>query len=234
MLINKDTKLFGSFSKKAGNLGCKRFNTTFQAYGINAIYKSFSVENIKDAFDAAKTLDMKGFAVSAPFKRDIIEYLDDYSESVEKTKSCNTVYRKGSLWYGENTDWAAWYDFLVELKESFHIQIYNYVIIGDGAFSRSLQYAMRKVWGSFNDFEVFSNVRKNKDVIQNYISQNSQKKHTIFFNCTPCREFCNFTHPVMDILIESDPESGSGRRLSYLQATKQWKLYGFDKGLLDI
>ena len=46
-MINKDTKVYCSFAKTAGNLGCRLFNTAFNHHGINAIYKSFSVNDIK-------------------------------------------------------------------------------------------------------------------------------------------------------------------------------------------
>ena len=47
MEINSETKLYGSFSLKAGNLGCKLFNEAFQKHNINAIYKSFSIIILK-------------------------------------------------------------------------------------------------------------------------------------------------------------------------------------------
>ena len=62
MKINQDTLLYGSFAQKAGSKGCKLFNTCFDYYQLNAIYKSFSVDNIKQAVEAARTLDIKGFA----------------------------------------------------------------------------------------------------------------------------------------------------------------------------
>ena len=37
MLINKDTKIFCSFSSNPGNNGCEFFNTKFQENNINAI-----------------------------------------------------------------------------------------------------------------------------------------------------------------------------------------------------
>ena len=50
--INKDTEIYCSFAKTAGNTGCQMMNTSFYYYGLNKIYKSFSVDNIKDAIDA--------------------------------------------------------------------------------------------------------------------------------------------------------------------------------------
>ena len=47
-MINKDTKIYGSFSNNPGNNGCKFFNKKFQENNINAIYKSFYSNNIND------------------------------------------------------------------------------------------------------------------------------------------------------------------------------------------
>ena len=67
-MITKDTKIYGSFSKNAGSLGTKLFNLAFKYYNINAIYRSFSIDNIEDAVQAARTLKFSGFAVSMPYK----------------------------------------------------------------------------------------------------------------------------------------------------------------------
>jgi len=60
-MINKDTEIYCSFAKKAGNVGCKVFNTAFRYYDMNKIYKSFSVDNIESAVNSVKTLNIKGF-----------------------------------------------------------------------------------------------------------------------------------------------------------------------------
>ena len=48
-MINKDTEIYCSFAKTAGNTGCQMMNTAFYYYGLYKIYKSFSVNNIEDA-----------------------------------------------------------------------------------------------------------------------------------------------------------------------------------------
>jgi len=45
--VNKDTEIYCSFAKQAGNTGCQMMNTAFYYYGLNKIYKSFSVDNIE-------------------------------------------------------------------------------------------------------------------------------------------------------------------------------------------
>ena len=83
-MINKDTLLFGSFSKKAGNNGCIIFNKCFLFYNINAIYKSFSIDKLDEAIISALCLKFSGFAVSMPYKSEIIPYLSEFDDIVKK------------------------------------------------------------------------------------------------------------------------------------------------------
>ena len=57
--IDKDTEVYCSFAKTAGNTGCQMMNSAFYYYGLNKIYKSFSVDNIADAVSAVRTLGIK-------------------------------------------------------------------------------------------------------------------------------------------------------------------------------
>ena len=90
-MINKDTQLYGSFSENPGNNGCLFFNDAFQRNNINAIYKSFSAQNVQRIVYCTKALPFAGFALSMPFKKNIVGYLNDYEEEVMKIGSCNTV-----------------------------------------------------------------------------------------------------------------------------------------------
>ena len=76
MLVNKDTKIFCSFSNNPGNNGCVFFNNKFQENNINAIYKSFYSDNIEKSIEAVKTLNISGFAISMPFKVETLNYID--------------------------------------------------------------------------------------------------------------------------------------------------------------
>ena len=80
MQINRDTKIYCSFSNNPGNNGCLFFNQKFQKENKNAIYKSFYSDNILQSVEAVKTLKISGFAVSMPFK---IEILNCPSEKVD-------------------------------------------------------------------------------------------------------------------------------------------------------
>lgn len=76
MLIDKDTKIFCSFSINPGNNGCVFFNEKFKQNNVNALYKSFFSDNIKKSVEAVKTLGISGFAVSMPFKIEILNFVN--------------------------------------------------------------------------------------------------------------------------------------------------------------
>ena len=93
--INKDTDLYCSFAQTSGNTGCQMINTAFYYYGLNKVYKSFSVDNIEDAIKSVKTLGIKGFAVTMPFKQQVLKYVDEIDDSA-KIGAANTVINKNN------------------------------------------------------------------------------------------------------------------------------------------
>ena len=57
--VNKDTEIYCSFAKNAGNTGCQMMNSAFYYHKLNKIYKSFSVENIEEAIQAVKSFRVR-------------------------------------------------------------------------------------------------------------------------------------------------------------------------------
>ena len=90
-MINKDTDIYCSFSSNPGNSGCTYFNSIFKEKNINAIYKSFYSNNILDSLKAVKSLGIKGFAVSMPFKVEIVQYLEDLDSTALSIGAVKTI-----------------------------------------------------------------------------------------------------------------------------------------------
>jgi shikimate dehydrogenase len=167
-MINKDTKLYGSFSDNPGNNGCKFFNEAFQKHNINAIYKSFYSTDIEKTIISVKHLNFSGFALSMPLKKIIYDYLDEYDESVIKIGAANTVLNIDGVLHGYNTDWIGVYKFF-EKRNLEHINI-----IGTGGFSMAIIYALTKLGISFSICD-----RKN-------IPKIDEIENQFFINATQC------------------------------------------------
>jgi len=201
-MINKDTNIFCSFSNNPGNNGCKFFNNEFELHNVNAIYKSFYSDNIEESIRAVKTLDIKGFAVSMPFKIEILKHLDIIVDDARKIGAVNTVLNyDGKLW-GYNTDW-------VGVKKYLEQTDYKYIyILGNGGFSKAVQYACKSL-----------------DIHYSIITRDiwhllDDIKNCILFNATPID-----IDSKNNFLIDGRSHTIEGKLIATYQAQCQFEMY---------
>lgn len=213
-MINKDTLLFGSFAKQAGNKGCKIFNTAFQYHNINAIYKSFSVDSIENAISAAKTLNMQGFAVTMPYKKQVLEYVNEVDESAAIGAS-NTIINQNGKLKAYNTDYLAALKYL-NYYNSNNLNFKNHknweqlYILGEGGYATAVKAAAIKL-----DLNPLTITRTNWGDI-------SLINNSLVFNCTPVK---NLHLSKSNIFIDCLVDTKTGHTLSMIQASYQYKLY---------
>lgn len=201
MNINKDTKIYGSFSNNPGNNGCIFFNNEFENNGINAIYKSFYSTDAEKLVESVKHLKFSGFAVSMPLKMEIMKYLDHIDSAALKIGAVNTVIIEDNKLIGYNTDW-------IGVKKYFNYKIKNdhITILGNGGFSKAIQYACDDLGMTYNII-----TRENWNSISNLDG--------LIFNATP--ENVN----VKGKLIDGRPFTNTGIIIANLQAIEQFYLY---------
>ena len=71
---------------------------------MNAVYVPFETDDVEAFFRIAGLIDLRGFSVTMPFKKEVIPRMNTVSEGVSAVESCNTVIREGAAWKGYNTD----------------------------------------------------------------------------------------------------------------------------------
>ena len=205
-MINSETKVYGSFSSRAGNLGCTFHNRGFDVLGINAIYKSFTVKSIANAMTAVRELDFKGASISMPFKSEVLKYVDEIDNCASEIWAANTIINNDNILYATNTDWIACHQYLSRFKQT------EVVILGNGGFSKAAQYACNKLNKSFRII-----VRNNWDDI-------FKLENELVFNCTPVENLDKSIHE-SNKLIDCLNFTLTGKQLSIIQAKHQFKLY---------
>jgi shikimate dehydrogenase len=198
-MINTETKIYGSFSTNPGNNGNVFFNNAFKKYGINAIYKSFYSNDIEKTIQSVKHLGFSGFALSSPHKVNVIDFLDIVDNTVKEIGSCNTVILNNNELIGYNTDWIAVHQVLPE-------SLNHLTIVGDGGFSKSVQYVCKIRNLSF-------------DIIRRTELDKLRNVEEYVFNATPIEVSTN------GILIDGRPTTTIGKQISKIQAIEQFKLY---------
>lgn len=203
--INKDTKIYGSFSERAGSMGCKFFNTAFERYGINSVYKSFSVNNISKALISAQYLGFSGCAIAMPFKVTAFGLMDEVDGVAKKVGNINTVLMTSDRMIGYNTDYYAAIKLITHYNKGFN----TLYVLGNGGLAVSVKVAAMEL-----GLNVENIVRGNWDIL--YTLRNK-----FIFNCTPLTITPDKSNVYIDCLVDSD----SGTMLHKEQAKHQFKLY---------
>ena len=101
------TKLFGIIgSPVSHSLSPKMHSLLTERVGINAAYLAFDVkkEDLEKVLYTFKLTDALGFNITAPYKIDIIKYLDEVKDDAKHMNSVNTIVNRDGKWYGYNTD----------------------------------------------------------------------------------------------------------------------------------
>ena len=204
--IDKDTEIYCSFAEKAGNTGCQMMNTAFFYYGLNKIYKSFSVNNIEEAVNSVRTLNIKGFAITMPYKVDVLKYVDEMDDSVKEIGASNTVLNKNGKLSAYNTDsYAAMiYLELFDIKKPLYI-------IGNGGYAKAVKWGAKQ-----NNFNVENITRDNWDELFDI-------KNSVVYNCTPIdiTDWIDKSNDFINCLVTTQ----TGFDLASMQASKQFELY---------
>jgi|TARA_B100001063_G_C16634904_1_gene487819 shikimate dehydrogenase len=141
------------------SLSPKLHNFWFKANNIKAIYdkKKINKNEIQNFILDAKKSKISGVNVTVPFKKEVIQYLDELSHEAKVTQSVNTIYFKEEKIVGHNTDIEG---FELGIKQSkFDLINKKIFILGAGGVVPSIIFALNKM----NAAEIIvSNRTKNK------------------------------------------------------------------------
>lgn len=204
--INKDTKIYGSFSQNPGNKGCEFFNKKFEDNGINAFYKSFSSNNIFESLNSAKVLNFSGCAIAMPFKTEAFNIVDNKDNSAILSNSVNTIIFENNLLYGYNTDYYAAIDVIDKYKINGYENVY---VFGIGGLGKAVCAALKTSNLIFNEMNRY-NINELKNVENSFI-----------FNCTPI----DIITPTSNFLFDCRVTTDTGEYFRVVQAEKQFELY---------
>jgi len=137
--ITKNTKVYGvvGYPLKA-SVSPWFFNNIFKMENTDAVYIPFPVDSIGNFLTLAKELDVQGLSITVPYKEAVLEELADISAAVQSIGACNTIYRDGNEWHGENTDCTGFSSSLLDFLELKNLKSKKITVIGAGGVARSV------------------------------------------------------------------------------------------------
>ncbi len=135
--INGETKIFGLIGKGiSGSLSPFIHNSLNKYLGINGVYVCFETKDVLSAVKGGDALGIKGFNITAPFKKDIIPFLKNIDENSKRSNSVNTLLYDEKGCNGFNTDYYGFFKLLqingVNVKDK------KVLVIGAGGSSSSI------------------------------------------------------------------------------------------------
>ena len=139
-MISADTKVYGIIGNPVSHsLSPILQNTLAKEMNIDMSYSAFHVtENIKEAIKGAFTLDIKGFNVTIPYKKDMLDIVTDIDDRARKIGAINTLIKIENGYKGYNTD-------IIGLGMSLYnnnlsIKSKDIIILGAGGAAKAVLY----------------------------------------------------------------------------------------------
>jgi shikimate dehydrogenase len=165
----------------------KYFTEKFEKEGIDAVFHAFSIPSIDDLPQLLKVYpSLLGFAITIPYKRAVIKYLDNASKAVQQMNACNCVKIGEGKLYGYNTDVVGFEKSFIKHLKPHHT---NALILGTGGASSAVEFVLEKL---NIDYCFVSRTKDEAKNVWSYDDLNEEmiSKCKIIINCTPVG-----THP---------------------------------------
>ncbi|NML87469.1 shikimate 5-dehydrogenase [Sphingobium sp. TB-6] len=137
--IGRDTRLCMSLSGRPGNAGSRFHNYLYEILGLDYVYKSFSTQDLAAAIGGIRALEIRGCAISMPFKEAVIPLMDDLESSARVIDSVNTIVNDGGRLTGYNTDYVA----VRRLLERRIDKPVPFLLRGSGGMAKAVAAALR-------------------------------------------------------------------------------------------
>jgi shikimate dehydrogenase len=127
------------------SLSPKIHNYWFKKHKVKAIYEKKKINNneIKDVILDIRKGKISGINVTVPFKKSIIPFIDELTNLANITQSVNTVYKKGNLIIGDNTD-VGGFELGIK-KTNYNLENKKVFLLGAGGVAPSIILALEKM-----------------------------------------------------------------------------------------
>ena len=239
-------KRFGLIGKSLGHSFSKKyFSEKFASENLpDHHYENFEIASIAKIQKVLKTPKLKGLNVTIPYKRAVMDYLDEIDPVALQIGAVNTIAFRDGKSVGFNTDYLGFQESLAPHLTSQHNRA---LILGTGGASAAIAYALKNLGIDFH----YVSRKAEKDHHWTYSRAATELQNfTILINTTPLGTHPNTDampplklfelgphHLVYDLIYnppetkllrlarEKGAQTVNGRRMLEIQAEKSWQLW---------
>jgi 3-dehydroquinate dehydratase/shikimate dehydrogenase len=140
--ILPDAAVYGVAGRPVSrSLSAAMHNAGFAALGLNAVYVPLEAADIDDFKRFADRIGLRGASITIPFKRDVMQLLDDVSPLAMAVGAVNTILVSDGRWTGTNTDVDG---FLEPLRKRTSLRGARATVLGAGGATRAAAFGLRR------------------------------------------------------------------------------------------
>ena len=173
-----------SFSKKY-------FDKKFELEGLtNCMFHLFDLDNINRIDDLIENDSLKGYAITIPYKKQIIPFLHQQNDIVNQIEACNCVKLVNKKLIGFNTDILGFEESFVKELKPYHQKA---LILGNGGATASVKFVLNKLG---LDFTIVIRNKSEVSILYEDVNEAVIQAHQIIINTTPLGAYPKIeTHP---------------------------------------
>ncbi|MFY7964803.1 MAG: shikimate dehydrogenase family protein [Chitinophagaceae bacterium] len=152
---------------------------------VDVFFELFDIKNIEELSSFIINTSLNGFAITIPYKQQIIPFLTVANDVVKQLNACNCVRIDNGKLVGFNTDVIGFEQSLIKDLKPQHTKA---LILGNGGAAAAVKYVLHKLGIAFLV------VRRNtKDGCITYsdIDDHLLQSHTLIINTTPLGTYPN-------------------------------------------
>ena len=189
MKISTETKLCISIASAPGNFGMHFHNTSYKLLNLDWIYIARKVKNftdLKNVINGMRALDIKGCSVSMPYKKVVMQFLDEIDDHAKKIGAVNTIKHKNNkILKGYNTDFYG----AKKALQKINLTGKNIILIGAGGAAGAIGLAVKELGGHLTiatrDFERGKELSKKLNAKTITLEQVRNSSGYLLINATP-------------------------------------------------
>ncbi|QQG40671.1 MAG: shikimate dehydrogenase [Candidatus Levyibacteriota bacterium] len=148
-------------------------NAAYDNLGLNFVYLSFRVTDVKNAIAGIRALGIKGISITIPHKITVMPLLDEIDKSAKEIGAVNTIINNNGKLKGFNTDYKG---AIRALEEKTTLTGKHVVLLGKGGAGKAIAFGLKEKNASV--FIVNRAIEKTKVLAE-------IKKADILINATP-------------------------------------------------
>ncbi len=155
-------------------------------YIQDALFLNFPIDTIDTLPKLLHSVsNLKGLAVTIPYKKEVLRFLETATEEVKQMGACNCIKVIDGKLYGFNTD-------VVGFEKSFivHLQPHHKqaLVLGSGGAAAAVEFVLKKLR---IDYKIVSRTANTGKIGYEDINEEVMERHTVIINCTPLGTYPN-------------------------------------------